>query len=397
MDPRVTGLLNHVRAQAENRPGVYRMFGPAGELLYVGKSVRVRTRLLSYFRADEGEKAAEIIAQAHRVEWEYTASEFAALLHEFRLIKSHRPLYNVEHKKDRAHCFLQLTREAVPRLRVVGQPGGGGSAEYFGPFHGRHTMADVVRAVNDLLELRDCPSDTPMRLADQFQLFPMKDDPRCMRGQTARCLSPCAGGCTQAEYLERVALARAFLNGGSDRPLVILRERMAMAARRLQFEYAAELRDRAERLERVRSWIVELGQTLRRLSLVYTVRGQLGGEDRTYVLRRGRIRAEVPAPQTSEELSALEARVRDIFAMPEPEAIGLRAQEAQEVMLIAKWFRLHPEELEGTVPASARTGDGAASEEVAEARVALARTLERTVEGPGGVEEGEAVEESGSV
>ncbi|WP_223633515.1 nuclease [Corallococcus sp. EGB] len=377
MDPRVASLLSHVRASAENRPGVYRFLGPAGELLYVGKSVRVRTRLLSYFRAEEGEKAWEIVAQAHQVEWEYTASEFAALLHEFRLIKSHRPLFNVEHKRDRAHCFLQLTREAVPRLRVVGQPGGGGSAEYFGPFHGRHTMADVVRAVNDLLELRDCPSETPMRLADQIQLFPLKDDPRCMRGQTARCLSPCAGGCTTAEYLAQVALARAFLNGESDRPLVILRERMAMAARRLQFEYAAELRDRAERLENVQAWIVELGRTLRRLSLVYTVRGH-GGEDRVYVLRRGRIRAEVPAPQTPEEHAMLDARVQDIFSVPEPEAIGLRAQEAQEVMLVAKWFRLHPDELESTVPAPSRAG----SEEASEARAALARTLERTVEGP---------------
>ncbi len=377
MDPRVATLLSHVRASAENRPGVYRFFGPAGELLYVGKSVRVRTRLLSYFRAEEGEKAWEIVAQAHQVEWEYTASEFAALLREFRLIKSHRPLYNVEHKRDRAHCFLQLTREAVPRLRVVGQPGGGGSAEYFGPFHGRHTLADVVRAVNDLLELRDCPSETPMRLADQIQLFPLKDDPRCMRGQTARCLSPCAGGCTAAEYLAQVALARAFLNGESDRPLVILRERMAMAARRLQFEYAAELRDRAERLENVQAWIVELGRTLRRLSLVYTVRGH-GGEDRVYVLRRGRIRAEAPAPRTPKQHAALEARVRDIFAVPEPEAMGLRAQEAQELMLVAKWFRLHPDELESTVPVPSRAG----SEEVSEARAALARTLERTVEGP---------------
>ncbi|NBD09457.1 MULTISPECIES: nuclease [Corallococcus] len=378
MDSRVATLLSHVRANAENRPGVYRMLGPAGELLYVGKSVRVRTRLLSYFRAEEGEKAAEIIAQAHRLEWEYTASEFAALLREFRLIKSHRPLYNVEHKRDRAHCFLQLTREEVPRLRVVGQPGGG-SAEYFGPFHGRHTMEDVVRAVNDLLELRDCPARTPMRLADQLPLFALKDDPRCLRGQTARCLSPCAAGCSQVEYLERVALARAFLNGESDRPLVILRERMALAARRLQFEYAAELRDRAERLENVRAWIVELGRTLRRLSLVYTVRGH-GGADRAYVLRRGRIRAEVPAPRTPRAHADLEARVRDIFSVPEPEAIGLRAQEAQEVMLIAKWFRLHPGELESTVPA--RTGDGS-DEALAEARDALARTLARTVAGPG--------------
>ena len=59
---RVDSLLAHVREHAENRPGVYRMLGPSREVLYVGKSVRVRTRLLSYFRADDGEKAAEIIS-----------------------------------------------------------------------------------------------------------------------------------------------------------------------------------------------------------------------------------------------------------------------------------------------------------------------------------------------
>ncbi|MBZ4418407.1 UvrB/UvrC motif-containing protein [Myxococcus sp. RHSTA-1-4] len=350
MDSRVDSLLAHVREHAENRPGVYRMLGPSGELLYVGKSVRVRTRLLSYFRADDGEKAAEIISHAHRIDWEYTASEFAALLHEFRLIKSHRPLYNVEHKKDRGHCFIHLTREPVPRLRVAGQANGE-SGDYFGPFHGRSAVSEVVRAVSDLLELRDCAADTPMRLADQGQLFPVKQEPLCMRGQLSRCLSPCAGGCTQAEYHARVTQARGFLEGTSDTPLLLLRERMSQAARRLQFEYAAELRDRAERLELMRGWIVELGQLLKQLSFVYTVPGH-GGEDRAYVVRRGSVRDELPAPGTLEESEALRARAREVFERPEPETLGLRAHEAQEVMLIARWFRLHPEELERTLPAS---------------------------------------------
>ncbi|NMO15396.1 nuclease [Pyxidicoccus fallax] len=350
MDSRVASLLAHVREHAENRPGVYRMLGPSGELLYVGKSVRVRTRLLSYFRADDGEKAAEIISHAHRIDWEYTASEFAALLHEFRLIKSHRPLYNVEHKRDRGHCFIHLTREPVPRLRVVARANGE-SGDYYGPFHGRASVTEVVRAVSDLLELRDCASDTPMRLADQFQLFPVKQEPLCMRGQLSRCLAPCAGGCTHAEYHARVTQARGFLEGTSDTPLLLLRERMGQAARRLQFEYAAELRDRAERLEQMRGWIVELGQLLKQLSFVYTVPGH-GGEDRAYVVRRGSVRDELPAPATTSERDALEARARAVFERPEPETLGLRAHEAQEVMLIARWFRLHPEELERTLPAS---------------------------------------------
>jgi hypothetical protein len=80
-------LREHIRAQAEIRPGVYRMYGPGDELLYVGKSVHMRTRLLSYFRASRGEKAWELINQAGRVSWEYIPNELAALIHEMKLIQ----------------------------------------------------------------------------------------------------------------------------------------------------------------------------------------------------------------------------------------------------------------------------------------------------------------------
>ena len=343
-------MREHVRARAENRPGVYRMSGPSGEVLYVGKSVRVRTRLLSYFRAPRGEKGAEIIGHAHGVEWEYTPSEFAALLQEFRSIKRWRPPFNVEHKRDNLLCFLKLTRESVPRLLVAGQVINDG-AEYFGPVRGRRRASEAVRAVCDLLELRDCSADTPMRLADQIELFRVQGDPRCMRGQLGRCLSPCAGGCTRTEYQARVALARDFLNGLTDQPLVLLRERMALAARRLQFEHAAELRDRSESLERVRDALLQVGQFVDRLSFVYTVPGE-AGEDRVYVIRRGSVRAESAAPVSPEERLAVEAKVSEAFEKPEPKLIGLRAHEAQEVLLVAKWFRMHPEELERTVPVS---------------------------------------------
>jgi excinuclease ABC subunit C len=347
---RVEQLRADVRARAKNRPGVYRMSGPSGEVLYVGKSVHVRTRLLSYFRARRGEKGAEIIGHAHAVEWEYTPSEFAALLQEFRCIKRWRPPFNVEHKRDNLLCFLKLTREPVPRLLVASQVVNDG-AEYFGPVRGRRRASEAVRAVCDLLELRDCSSDTPMRLADQIELFRVQEDPRCMRGQLGKCLSPCAGGCTRTEYLARVALARDFLNGLTDQPLALLRERMAQASRRMQFEHAAELRDRAESLERVRDMLVQVGQFVERLSFVYPVPGE-DGEDRVYLIRRGSVRAEFPAPASPEEQQALEARVLEVFERPEPRVIGLRAHEAQEVLLVAKWFRMHPEELERALPVS---------------------------------------------
>ncbi len=330
------------------------MLGPSGEVLYVGKSVAVRTRLLSYFRAERGEKAAEIIGHAHAVEWDHLPSEFAALLHEFRLIKRLRPPYNVEHKRDSSVCYIKLTREAVPRLLVAGHVTSDGS-EYFGPFRGRARITEAVRAVADLLELRDCAADTPMRLADQMQLFRLAEDPRCVRGQVGRCVAPCAGGCTHAEYLARIARARAFLEGETDEPLQLLRARIHTAARRLQFEYAAELRDRADSLELVQQELLQLGRTVESLSFAYTVPGH-AGEDRVYLVRRGSVRAELPAPRTTPERRALETQACELFSRTEPETLGLRAHEAQEVLLVARWFRLHPEELERTVPASAWTG-----------------------------------------
>ncbi|HEX8434141.1 nuclease [Archangium sp.] len=353
MSPRLDQLRADVRARAENRPGVYRMRGPSGEVLYVGKSVRVRTRLLSYFRAPRGDKAAEIIGHAHDVEWEYAPSEFAALLQEFRHIKRWRPLFNVQHKRDSLLCFIKLTREPVPRLLVVGHVTNDG-AEYFGPLRGRQGVSEAVRAICDLLELRDCPADTPMRLADQIELFRVQEEPRCMRGQVGRCLSPCAGGCTRTEYLARLVQARDFLNGVSDVPLALLRERMSVASRRLQFEYAAELRDRAATLERVQTELIELGQTVERLSFVYTVPGH-DGEDRVYIVRRGSVRAELAAPRTPREQLALEEKVGEVFERPEPRLVGLRAHEAQEVLLVARWFRLNPAELERTVSASPKS------------------------------------------
>lgn len=348
MKERLAQLRADVRARAENRPGVYRMIGPSDEVLYVGKSVRVRTRLLSYFRAERGEKAAEIIGHAHRVEWEYVPSEFAALLHEFRLIKRYRPPYNVEHKGDRSYCFIKLTRERVPRLLVVGHVAGDG-ADYFGPFRGRTTAVGAVRAVSDLLELRDCAADTPMRLADQMNLFDAPMEPRCIRGQVRRCLSPCAGGCTQAEYLTRVEQARRFFSGESTEPLELLRERIRVAAQRLQFEYAAELRDRASLLEWVGTHSAEVRQTIESLSFIYTVPG-LGDGDRVYIVRRGSVRAEMPAPSTPHERLELEAQARAIFEKPEAQTLGMRAHEVQEVLLIARWFRLEPDELKRTEP-----------------------------------------------
>jgi excinuclease ABC subunit C len=344
---RLDELRANVRAHAENRPGTYRMLGPGGELLYVGKSIRVRTRLLSYFRAARGEKAAEIIGHAHRVEWDYVPSEFAALLHEFRQIKRWRPVYNVEHKRDRQYCFVKLTSDAAPKLLVVAQPIADG-ALYFGPFRGRARVAEAMRELSDLLELRDCAARTPIRFADQPDLFDYTAAPLCIRAELHRCLAPCAARCTQAQYAEQADLARRFLEGDTERPLAILRERMQRASERLDFEYAGALRDRATRLKTVRSDLVALRGSILSNTFFYPVPGH-GGEDRVYLLRRGLILGEFPAPQDPAAWALLSARARALLDHAGPASLHVQPHEAPEILLIARWFRLHPGERERTL------------------------------------------------
>lgn len=343
--PREAALLRaDVRAACENRPGVYWMAGPGEEVLYVGKSRQVRTRLLSYFRATRNDKAAQIIAHTHRIGWSYVPSEFAALVLELRSIRQWQPPFNVEHRRERGFCFVKLTREAAPRLLAVREVRPDG-AQYFGPFRGTVRVRETLREVSDLLELRDCRPGTPLRFADQLDIFGAEAQPLCLRADVGKCLAPCAGRCTRREYAAQVELARRFLEGEADAPLRLLRQRMQSASERLNFEYAAALRDRADRLAAAAAELVTLRGFIESLSFVYQVPGW-GGEDRVYIVRRGCIREERAAPRTAEERARLESDAARLLTRPEYGGGLVQPTQVAEVLLLARWFRLRPGERE---------------------------------------------------
>ena len=197
------------------------MLSPNGEIVYVGKSKRIRSRLLSYFRcAYPEDKGARILREADRIEWDYTPSEFAALLEELRLIKQYRPRFNVAMKRDARHfAFIKLTRGAAPKLLVVRGAGHDDAAIYYGPFQGALRVNEAIRELNDVLGLRDCALDRRMHFSDQQELFQLQPrTPGCIRYEVKKCLGPCIGACTVAAYRERVGMARAFLDGADDGP-----------------------------------------------------------------------------------------------------------------------------------------------------------------------------------
>lgn len=343
----------HVRAAATDRPGVYRWLSPDGEVVYVGKSKRLRTRLLSYFRCGSGEKGSRIVREATSVEWDYMPSEFAALLEELRLIKRFRPRLNVAMKRDARHfAFIKLTRGLAPKLLVVRGAGADDAQIYYGPFHGAQRVNEAVRELNDALGLRDCRLDQPMHFADQpelFQIFPRT--PGCIRHEIRKCLGPCVGGCTAGEYDDRVGLVRAFLDGADDGPMELLRTDMQAASAQLDFERAATLRDKLQRLEGLRAQFIRFRFAVETLSFVYTVPGH-AGDDRVYLIRRGRVRGEFAMPQSEQDRARLLAMVNDVFSPVERDTAQVPSHEVDELLLLSSWFRRFPAELAHSRPST---------------------------------------------
>ena len=352
MEARRDEMLAQIKSDSKDLPGTYRLIAEDGEILYVGKSKAVRTRLLTHFRAEyPRDKSARIVAEASSVAWDYEPSEFAACLSELQLIKKWRPRHNVMMKRDARHyAFVRLTTGPAPKLHVVRGAHGSDASTYFGPFHGALQLGECLRELNDALGLRDCSLDTRMHFADQMEM-PVAPDrtPGCIRHEIGRCLGPCVAATTAAEYDERVRLAREFFEGRHDAPIVALRDAMEESSARLEFERAAALRDKVARLESLQEQFARLRFAVETISFVYHVAGT-SGDDRSYVIRRGRVRHETASPRTESERALLDARVSEVFGSTKRESRAVPSHEIDELMLIASWFRQHPEELKRTIP-----------------------------------------------
>ena len=342
-------MRDRVREAASDRPGVYRMLSSTGEVVYVGKSKQVRTRLLSYFRcAYPQEKGARIIREADEIDWEYTPSEFAALLQELRLIKQLRPRLNYAMKRDGNYVFIKITRGPAPKLAVVRGASPDDASVYYGPFVGPQRMEDALRELSDVLMLRDCRSDMKMTFSDQQELFVLAPrTPGCIRYEIGKCLGPCVGGCSVSQYDSRVAMARAFLDGTSDGPVEVLRRTMEEASGKLQFERAAVFRDKLNRLDVLREQFSRLRFAVETLSFVYTVPGY-DGNDRVYVVKRGVIRAEAAKPRSKVQRARLQQLVESIFAGGAPPSATIPTHEIDELLLLSSWFRRFPAEMKHT-------------------------------------------------
>lgn len=342
-------LKVRVRALAEDRPAVYRMKDPGGRIMYVGKAKRLRTRLLSYFRARfPDDKAARVLHAAGDIEWDYVPSEFAACLNELRQIRRHRPPFNVQMNRTRNVAFVTVSPGPAPRLGLTARTDREDVRRY-GPVSSPGRAREALRTLNDLLGLRDCTERLPMVFADQGDLFTEPRRAACIRHEIDHCTGPCAGLVAEWAYRRQVATAVAFFEGRTIQPIDRVVAEMMGASDRGDFDAAVRWRERFEQLEWLFSAINRARAAIELLSFVYRDTGHFG-EERAYLVRRGVVRATFPYPATPIEREAFRSVVAEELARTEPVAGPLPGATVDETLLLLSWFRNHPEALRRTEP-----------------------------------------------
>ncbi len=371
-------LRETVRAECANKPGVYRMLGPTGLVLYVGQSRVLRTRLLSYFRAKgRRNKSSRILRHAFRIEWEYTNTEFAALLRELRLIKRHRPPFNAMMVTDDwPRAYVALTGGDIPGLRVVPRSDEPSAVAMFGPFRNVSRLREAVRALSDATGLRDCSLEdtsgttrvralwfdgdqntTPITRRASTRTSPAATArtatrtraPGCLRHDLGTCGGPCIGAGDGDAYRAQATMVRDFLEGRSDGPVQLLEQAMQNASHTLAFERAGVLRDRLERVRWLHERVQRFHANMDRLTFRYAATGP-DDTEWIYLVRRGTVRAEVRAPQTADERDALETLARQIFLGPDRGGADVPLHDLDEFYIVASWFRRRASERARTRP-----------------------------------------------
>jgi excinuclease ABC subunit C len=214
-------------------PGCYLMKDRAGEIIYVGKALSLRSRVRSYFTKADTRAFVQILDTVlGDIEVILTNTEKEALLLENELIKKHHPRFNVMLRDDKNFISLRLdVKQPYPRLEVVRRIRRDG-ARYFGPYSSATSIRDTLRIVNRHFQLRTC-SDSVMSNRRR----------PCLQYQIKRCPGPCVYAVPHEEYKRSIDDVSLFLSGKTDDLTQQLTDRMKSAAKELRFEDAAQLRD----------------------------------------------------------------------------------------------------------------------------------------------------------
>ena len=223
-------------------PGVYIMKDKSETVIYVGKAQKLKNRVSQYFvdTVSHSPKTRMMVSKIHHFDVIVAASEFEALILECSLIKRHMPKYNILLKDDKGYPYLRLDlKERYPKITMVNKVENDG-AGYYGPFGSRGVTGALLKAIVHTLKLPDCSKQFPRDIG--------KERP-CLNYHMNLCSGWCQKGKTEEEYRQMMEQARQLLLGNYKQVTDLIKTQMLDAADNLNFELAAQLRDRVKAVE----------------------------------------------------------------------------------------------------------------------------------------------------
>ncbi|MCM1226278.1 MAG: excinuclease ABC subunit UvrC [Clostridium sp.] len=217
-------------------PGVYLMKDKHSEIIYIGKAKNLKNRVTSYFRSnpDHTPKVAKMVENVHDYDFIVTDSEYEALLLECSLIKQHKPKYNILLKDDKGYHYIKISDDVFPRITAEKQQNDK-TGTYLGPYMSSFIATQTVKEVNKLFKLPTCKN--------KFSEKQKKMRP-CLNFHINQCIGVCNGNITCEEYRNLIGQAVEYIKNGSESSIKNLRFQMEQAAENLDFERAAQIRDR---------------------------------------------------------------------------------------------------------------------------------------------------------
>ena len=246
--------LDHLIKRLPNLPGVYKMLGKNGDIIYVGKAKSLKSRVNSYFaKTIDHPKTRALVQRIDNIETIISRSETEALLLEQNLIKLHRPPYNVLLRDDKSYLYVFISADKpYPRLAYGRGKGQHQKGRFFGPFPSAHAAKQTLLMMQKMFMVRQCTN----------AFFAQRQRP-CLEYQIKRCKAPCVGLVSPEDYADDVNNTIRFLKGEGTDLQVKLVGKMEQAAEDMNFEQAALYRDQLSMLREVQA-----------KQAVYTVKGE---------------------------------------------------------------------------------------------------------------------------
>jgi len=225
---RVQSLLNQIREFPRN-PGVYLMKDDKKKIIYIGKAVKLRDRVRSYFSGEKDIKTRTLVKKIHHIDYIVTGSEYEALILENNLIKKWSPRYNINLKDGKSYPVIRVTAEDFPKIfrtRSIVEDG----SRYYGPYPDIKVLDETMALIKKLCPLRRC------------RILKKRDSP-CLYYHMGKCCGPCCGLVSREDYRRHVVRARNLLSGRTAGLEKDLMKDIKAASDSLEFEKAAEIRD----------------------------------------------------------------------------------------------------------------------------------------------------------